>query len=125
MQYNPKLKKAIKEIHDVLNKYDIAGLVLLHTPGHGEFVLKINPSYSALKFEDQYRVRLKAKAEDFKDGEKGRDKALTDTSNMLQILYDMGSTNVNALYEMSSFVNNAVKATHGEGKITGDQEQNN
>lgn len=125
MQYNPKLKKAAKEIEDVLKKYDIAGLILLHSPGHGEFLFNLSPTYSALKFEGVKGVRLKAKSEDFKNGAIGRDKALADTSNMLQILYDMGSTHVNALYEMSSFVNKVTNAEHTKGKTSSHEEQNN
>lgn len=46
MQYSPKLKKAMAEIKAIADKYDIAAIVCLHTPGHGEYLLKVDPLYS-------------------------------------------------------------------------------
>lgn len=51
MQYSPKLKIAMEEIKAVLKKHDIAGAVVLHTPGHSEFLMKIDPSWSCAKIE--------------------------------------------------------------------------
>lgn len=50
MQYSPKLKKAMEEIKTILKKYDLGAMVVIHTPGHSEFVLKVDPSYSCAKF---------------------------------------------------------------------------
>lgn len=41
MQYNPKLKKAADEIKLILQKYDIAANVILHTPGHSEYLYRL------------------------------------------------------------------------------------
>ena len=44
MQYSPKLKRVLAEIKAILDKEDIAGSIVLHTPGFGEFLLKIDTS---------------------------------------------------------------------------------
>lgn len=58
MQYSPKLKKAMEQIKDILKENDIAGFVVLHTPGFSEFLNHFETSYSAAKFMDG-GVRLK------------------------------------------------------------------
>lgn len=52
MQYSPKLKKAAEEIKQILQKYDIAANVILHTSGHSEYLLHITPTYSCAWLED-------------------------------------------------------------------------
>jgi hypothetical protein len=49
MKYSPKLRTAMEEIKAVIKKHDIAGVVVLHTPGYGEHFIKIDPSYSCAK----------------------------------------------------------------------------
>ena len=86
MQYNPKLKKAMAEIKEILDKHDIAGSVVLHAPGHGEHLLKIDPSYSCAFFDNSpgvegIRVRTRLQ-EDFNGNALKRNKSQEDTVNM-------------------------------------------
>lgn len=60
MQYSPKLKKAMEEIKRILKDHDIAASVVLHTPGHSEYYLRINPSYSCATL-NKGELRVKAK----------------------------------------------------------------
>lgn len=46
MQYSPKLKMAMEEIKEILAKNDIAGFVVLHTPGFSEYLHALETSYS-------------------------------------------------------------------------------
>lgn len=46
--FDPKLKLAAEEIKAVLRKYDIAGMINLQSPPHGEFVRELTPSWSCL-----------------------------------------------------------------------------
>jgi len=46
---NPKLKEAMGEIEEILKKHDIAAVIALHTPGHGEIKLHIAPTYSVAR----------------------------------------------------------------------------
>lgn len=80
MQYSPKLKTAMEEIKAVLNKHDIAGFVILHTPGHSEYLNHCTTSYScATVTPEGVRLRLK-------EAEVGKEKArqiANDTCNMV------------------------------------------
>lgn len=46
---SPKLKQAMEQIKQILQAHDIAAVVVLHTPEHSEFLMKIDPSYSVAK----------------------------------------------------------------------------
>lgn len=69
MQYSPKLKTAMERIKAILKEYDIAGAVILHSPGFSEYLIKIDASYSCAKFEADY-LRVKAKLQEDFDGDK-------------------------------------------------------
>lgn len=93
MQYNPKLKKAMEEIKDILDKHDIAGAVVLHTPGHGEYLFKIDPSYSCAFIDNTpgvegIRVRTRLQ-EDYNGDAKKRHQAQEDTVNMFDIFANL------------------------------------
>jgi|SRR6185437_106134 len=80
MQYSPKLKIAMEEIKEILNKHDIAGFIILHTPGFSEYLNHLMASYSCAKvMPDGIRLKLK-------QSEVGKEKAeqiANDTFNMI------------------------------------------
>jgi len=89
MQYSPKLKKAMEQIKAILDEHDIAGAIVLHTPGYGEHLLKIDPSYSCAFIDNSpgvngIRVRARLQ-EDFGGDAAKRNKAQEDTVNMFDI----------------------------------------
>lgn len=47
-----RLKRARIEIEAVLQRHDLAGVVVLHTPGMSEFFYQITPSYSVCWIEE-------------------------------------------------------------------------
>lgn len=125
MQYSPKLKKAAEEIKDILSKYDIAGIVLLHTPGFGEQVVKLDPTYSACKPTPE-GIRLKSKLkEDYQGDVNAKKKKDSDTSNMLTIMCNMGASIMMPLMEMSEFLDQQIDASHTDGGFTSHETQNN
>lgn len=85
MQYSPKLKKAMELIKDILKDNDIAGIVVLHTPGHSEFLMGLETSYSCAKFEGD-TLRVKAKLADFNGDKEAWALKMATTSNMLSLL---------------------------------------
>lgn len=90
MQYDPKLKVAMEKIKAVLKEHDIAGAVVLHTPGFSEHYVKIDPSYSCAKPENNV-IRVRAKLqEDFNGDKDAWTKKMTDTTNMF--IHLSGST---------------------------------
>jgi hypothetical protein len=84
MQYSPKLKMAMEEIKAILKKHDIAGMVILHTPGFTEYLNKIDPSYSILKIKDGEGFSFNAHSNHFGGDKEKRDKAAADTRNMIE-----------------------------------------
>ena len=128
MKYSPKLKKAMTEINEILVKHDIAGIVVLHTPGNSEYLLRIDPSYSCAKVSEG-RLRIRAKKEDFKgtpkEKELSRNKMLADTSNMFKLLTETSGTVVYPLFEVSEKLDELLKAEHTDKGHTSSETQNN
>lgn len=125
MQYSPKLKKAMEEIKEVLLKHDIAGTITIHTPGFAEYLNHITPSYSCAKIDPlTSRFELKVKKVHFSN-EAERINKLTDTSNMLSLLAEVGGKNILCLMEASQATDEAVNAEHDESNHTPHTTQNN
>lgn len=110
MQYSPKLKKAAEEIKQILEKYDIGAILVLHTPGNSEYVMKIDPSYSCA-FIDGEMLRVRAKLQqDFKGDKTAWEKKITDTANMLSLLTDTGQHIVTQVGKIKDLVYKTVDA---------------
>lgn len=123
MQISPKLKKATEEIKLILKKYDISGAVALHTPGHGEFLLEITPSYSCATLTHE-KIHFKAKKVDFNDEAK-RIKIIEDTANMMALLSEITAKNAMMLISVSEQFDKIVDAEHGDSNFTSHTTQNN
>ena len=106
-----KLKEAAEEIKDILRKYDLAGAVSLHSPGHGEYFIHLNPSYSNAYIYNDNEVRFYSKRIDFKSVEEQMQKQ-ADTSNMLKILMDITVINFGYINHMSKTYDKLVNAEH-------------
>lgn len=124
MQYSPKLKKAADEIKLILNKYDIAANVILHTPGHSEYLLHIIPSYSCAWLENGM-VRFRARKSDYNGNTMVRDQKIADTLNMLRLLADTAGRNALALLTVSDQFDEKIGADHEDGDETSHITQNN
>lgn len=124
MQYSPKLKKAAEEIKHILQKYDIAGNIVLHTPGHSEYLLHITPAYSCAWLEND-TVRFRAKKEDYNGNVMVRNQKIADTANMLRLLSDTAGNNALALLQVSDQFDDLINANHGDSSHTSNTTQNN
>lgn len=61
-----RLKIARAKIEGILKEHDLAGVVVLHTPGMTEFFYDIRPSYSCAWIDEAAQmVRLKSKLADY------------------------------------------------------------
>lgn len=118
MNYSPKLKKAMEEIKGILHKHDIAGLVVLHTPGNAEYLLELSPSYSRVKIDPlkgTMRIRARLK-EDFNGDKKAWTQAMTDTCNMLNLISDVGGQIILSTLQLSEMADKATGAEYfGDG----------
>lgn len=72
---------AANEIQEILKKYDIAGVVLLHTPGFIQYELRLDPAYSCVEFATN-RFKIHPPAPDLSDEKKDK-KMISETVNML------------------------------------------
>jgi hypothetical protein len=126
MQYSPKLKKAAEEIKAILEKHDIAGIVHLHTPGHAEYITKLNPSYSCVKFQSNGDVRIQSRLqEDHNGNREERNQFQSDTSNMLSLLSDSTGNMALSIMDMSRKMDEIIGAEHGDTSHTSHTTQNN
>jgi hypothetical protein len=111
MKSETKLKVAAEEIKEILKKHDIAAIFSLHTPGHGEFVLHLNTSYSCAYIYNDHELRFHSKRKDYKTQEE-QFKKLADTSNMLKLLTDMTANNFLMLKPLSEKIDEVTNAEH-------------
>ena len=122
MQYSPKLKKAAEQIKAILKEHDIAGVVILHTPGHSEYLYQISPSYSIAKIEGN---ELRLRSTHITDMEEKVQK-VTDTANMFVCLTDVGdmlhSFNQQALRLMKKHIE--IVEQRGGGHTSHEQQNN-
>lgn len=125
MQYSPKLKQAAEEIKAILAKYDIGGIVLLHTPGFAEFVKHVNPSYSCCTLAPDGELRIKAKLADFNGDKAAWKKTVEDSLGMIHAFTSMGGFIMLPLMELEERVSKIVDAEHFGGGFTSHNTQNN
>lgn len=125
MQYSPRLKKAAQEIKEILDKHDIAGVVVLHTPGNSEYLVKLDPTYSCVKTENGgYRIKSNLQ-EDHKGDKQEQIKVQKETANMLNLLSTTVANIALPIMEMSETMDKVTNAHHTPGAHTSHTEQNN
>lgn len=127
--YSPKLKAVMAEIKAILDKHDVAGVVAIHTPeiiagvqgspGAGEYLLKINPSYSCVEFVNNGNgVVIKGKAEHYGGDRVRRDRVMRDTLNMFSVLASMVGELAMNLMDLDELATKAYDAEHGPSTDT-------
>lgn len=124
MQYSPKLKMAMEDMKAIFKKYDIGGVVILHTPGHGEFLNVLNPSYSCITINGDH-VRFKSKLVDYDGDKKAWEKKTTDSLNLLQTVTEIGGHVILPLIELTERLEKDLNAEGGSGDISSHTTQNN
>lgn len=128
MQYSPKLKMAMQEIKEVLNKHDIAGMIILADgTGFSEFVNKVEASWSGAFIQHTPQgtmVRLR-----IKQAEVGKEKAkemAERTFNMITHFAEMLGKHSLTYFELLDRLKQQWDTEDTDrGRITGEQEQNN
>lgn len=116
MQYSPRLKKAMDEIKQVLGRYDIAGSVVLHTPGFSEYLNHINTSYSCAKLESG-GIRVRSKGRTRQD--------LSDTVNMITHFGEVSAMVALQFLELKDELAKHMDIDETNGNHTSHTDQNN
>lgn len=110
-----RLKVARAEIEAVLKKHDLAGYVVLHTPGMVERFYDINPSYSCVSLnEATQELRVRSKLADYPSREAQlHDQAAS--ANMAKAIAIELHVAALMFKGISMVVDRAAKAEHGPG----------
>lgn len=124
MQYSPKLKIAMEEMKAIFKKHDIGGFVVLPTPGHGEFLNQLSPSYSCIVVNGDH-VRFKSKLADYGGDKKAWERKTTDSLNLLQTVTELGGHIILPLIELTERLEKDLDASGGPGDISSHTTQNN
>ena len=116
MDYSPKLKEAMAEINAIIDKYDIAAYVILHTPGFTEYVNRISPSYSCAFLQDgQLRVRLKTA--ELPGGEAEAKKLAEGTYNMFTLMTDVMVMHVGGYIDLQEMLQEKWDGTYTDTNL--------
>lgn len=111
---DPKLKKAAEEIKSILRKHDIAGVVVLASASHMEFVRHLEADWLALKIEvvnGKTAVRFRCKRADYPTKE-AWEKQMKDTIGTLIGFLDCWRNDVEAFDFLLKTVAQKVKIEH-------------
>lgn len=114
----------MEEIKAICKKHDIAAVAVLHTPGFGEYLVNITPSYSCARL-DGNRFQVKIKASHYLDDKKLRDQFVADTTNMIHHLSTLSGKIAISLIDASKALDGAVNAEHFGGGHSPHTQQNN
>jgi hypothetical protein len=79
---NPTLEMAAMEIKAILERYDIAGIVLMHVPGFIKYVMHIDATFSVVSVNAVNQLKITPPIEDPLNPEPAK-KKIADTVNML------------------------------------------
>lgn len=108
-----KLLCARAEINEVLKRYDLGGFVVLHAaPTSAEVIMCLEPSYSVLKIEDDGRVRIQSRLEDYHGDLEAKQYDLAATANMLSSLFELAAHGSMNLGQLSTVIDREAGTKH-------------
>ena len=116
-----RLKVARAEIEAVLKKHDLAGAVVLHTPGMAEWFYDVRPSYSFMWIDEAAGVaRFKAKLEDYAGDRAAQEHDVASTANMVAAMCGEIGRAYDMFAVLKRVVDRATRATHTPAVFTPD-----
>lgn len=118
----PRLKRARAEIEAVMQKHDLAGVCILHTPGMTEWFYQLNPSYSRL-FIDEIAMMARVRSRLVEDHGGDRQAQLLDqacTANMVAGLMGELVRTTGMFGYLQQIVDHALRAEHTPGNFVPD-----
>lgn len=111
---DPLLKTAAAEIEAVLVKHDIAGVVLLSSKTHTEYILHVDPSWSCCFVENTDKgrlLRVRSKRADYPSKE-AQNAAINDSVSLIMGLYDTARNTTELLGNVAGQIAKHVEFTH-------------
>lgn len=108
-----RLKIARAEIEGILKKHDLAGVVVLHTPGMTEFFYDVTPSYSCVWIDEAAaRLRTKSKLTDYGGDKEAQLRDQAATANMIHGLAEDLASAAGMFGSIAPFIDRALRAEH-------------
>lgn len=121
-----RLKIARTEIEAVLKKHDLAGVVVLHTPGMSEFFYDIRPSYSCLWIDEKVgMLRMKSLASDYGNNLDAQRLDQAASANMVEAFADNLGQAGGMFRMVREIVNEKFGAEHTPGAFVPDAMEGN
>ena len=117
-KFSPQLKRVIGEIKAKLEEENIGGIIVLHTPGHAEYLMQITPKYSCLQFSDTGELRLASLKSNHNGDIKKQKIEQANTANMLAMLAEVTEFVHEQLSYASRQVDEATGAEHDKSVHT-------
>jgi hypothetical protein len=108
--FDPKLKMAADDIKKILDQYDIAGVAVLHSPTHTEFLMKVDTDHSLAKMDgkkfkvDDIEPTIFLNDDDKKQWENNRREMIFKTLNMVINLQIVATNVVVALSQAQGYI---------------------
>lgn len=119
-----RLKVARLKVEAVLREHDLAGVVVLHTPGMTEFFYDIRPTYSCAWIDESVPiVRVKSLGADYGNDLQAQQHDQAATANMMRSIADdlIGATAM--FVECAAVVDRILLAKHLPGTSMADPAQ--
>jgi hypothetical protein len=122
-----RLKIARLEIEAILAKHDLAGCVVLHTPGMSEFFYSITPSYSVCWLDEKAQaVRIKSKLDADHGGDAAEQmRSQAATANMTAALAGEVGHAALMFLEIDEIVTKMLRAEHTPAAFVPDPREGN
>lgn len=125
------------QIKQIMETNDIAGVIILHTPstaqvenpehshGFAEHLTHLTPTYSAISFAANQKPVIKNKLEHYNGNKLKRDRTVSNTVNMLNMLTEVTIQQAEKLSIMTAIANKAFDAVSFDSSSSSETEQNN
>jgi hypothetical protein len=104
------VKSTMKKVNELLVKYEVAAVVVIHRPGYTQSLVKIEAPFSCAKHDTDGKIKIRAKLEDYKGDKNVRKQRLLDTSDMLRELLDSTVKKVYPYFDVSEQFDERLKA---------------
>lgn len=116
-----RLKIARAKIEGILQELDLAGVVVLHTPGMTEFFYSLTPSYSCVWIDEKAgELRVKSKLADYGGDRAAQLKEQAATANMIHGLAADLLSAAGMFGSIAHFIDRKLNAEHTEAVHTPD-----
>ncbi len=108
-----KLLRARAEIAEIIERYDLAAVVVMHSaPNSTEVMVELSPSYSVIKIDLHGEARIRSVLADYNGDVAAQRYDLTATANMAGAMFEAMAHNAMVTGALSQRLDAETGATH-------------